>query len=364
MNTKPKFLLVLLAAAVLLLLPSRNILASSQSSAQGQAAGHSPADLIKAVNDLRLANGEDALAAHPALMRVAQWEADAILAGAEGHTRPPGLTLGQWMISYGYPLGGNIAQDGYRSENWVGGREMTVDQAITSWLGDAPHTNTMLSSQRSDIGAGVAVGQDDEGRPVYIYVIETALQTSSGEQQYEAQLWLTAMPQTQAALYGDSTQAAAALTVPQFMIPVALVTARPDGDVVHQVQYGQTLWSIAIEYGLKIEDIKRLNNLVADEVYPNQQLLVQKAATQPVPTATVPPPAATALPSATPSPTGSATPTPQPGAVEVESSPLAISTLAMFLIVILLIPGGLVMLYLNQSRRADQGPKTEDGWPE
>ena len=91
-------------------------------------------------------------------------------------------------------------------------------------------------------------------RSIY-YVIETALQTSDGQQQYEALAFLTAMPETQIATYGDATQAAAALQVPQYMIPVSLATARPDGDVVHEVKYGQTLWSIAIEYGVKIEDI-------------------------------------------------------------------------------------------------------------
>jgi len=351
MKTLSKHLLVVLVLGFVLLgMPAQNILAANPSILQGQENGHSPADMINAVNDLRLANGLPALTSHPALMQVAQWEADAILAGAPGHTRPPGLTLGQWMISYGYPLAGNIALDGLRSENWVGGRDMTVDEAIISWLGDAPHTNTMLSINRSDIGAGVAVGQDDQGNPVYIYVIETALQTSDGQQQYEALAILTALPETQIATYGDATQAAAVLTVPQFMIPVSLATARPDGDVIHEVKYGQTLWSIAIEYGVKIEDIRRLNNFTDDEVFPNQKLLIQKAATQPVPTDT-----AIASPTAwetafLPSPTASLTPTPKAEKLEVESSSNSIPTLTMFILLLVLVPGGLLWLFLKESK--------------
>lgn len=297
-----------------------------------QAAGHTPADLIAAVNALRLANGLNALSPHPALMQVAQWEVDAIAGGAPGHTRPPGLTLGAWMISLGYPLGGNIALDGYRSENWIAGTELTVDEAIQLWLGDAPHTNTMLSPQRSDIGAGVAVGQDPWGKPVYYYVIETALQTSSGQQQPEALALLTSLPQTQSAVYGDGTQAAAAALVPQYMIPVSLATARPDGDVVHEVKYGQSLWSIAIAYGVKIDQIKLLNNLTSNQVWTDQQLLVQKGATQPAPTATL-------APSRTPRPTSSpapalASPTRTPAPASSASSPAAGSpTLVMFLVV-------------------------------
>ena len=355
MTTLSKFLFVILVLGFVLLgMPAQNIFAAAPSIQQGQENGHSPADLIKAVNDLRLVNGLPVLASHPALMQVAQWEADAILAGAPGHTRPPGLTLGQWMISYGYPLGGSIAQDGYRSENWVGGRGMTVDEAIISWLGDAPHTNTMLSTFRSDIGAGVAVGQDDQGNPVYIYVIETALQTSDGQQQYEALAYLTALPETQIATYGDATQAAAVLLVPQFMIPVSLATARPDGDVIHEVKYGQTLWSIAIEYGVKIEDIRRLNNFTDDEVFPNQNLLIQKAATQPVHSATAiasPTPAETAF---LPSPTASQTPTPKTEALEVESRSNSNPTLTMFILLLVLVPGGLIWLYLKESKPPPQ----------
>ena len=359
MNTQTKQLIVIIVVGFVLLgMPAQKILAVTPFIQQGQENGQSPADLIKAVNDLRLENDLPTLAVHPALMQIAQWESDAIAAGAPGHTRPPGLTLGQWMISFGYPLGGSIAQDGYRSENWVGGRDMTADEAIISWLGDAPHTNTMLSPNRSDIGAGVTVIQDDLGNPVYYYVIETALQTSDGQQQYEALVLLTALPQTQSVSYGDGTQAAAAILVPQFMIPVSVATARPDGDVIHAVKYGQTLWSIAIEYGVKIDDIKRLNNFTDDEVWPNQKLLVQKSATQPVPTDTAIVSPTLGQTSNLPSPTFSSTPTPRAEAEEVESSSNSISTLLIYIVLIILIPGAIVWLFLKESRPPPQLPPT------
>ena len=144
----------------------------------------------------------------------------------------------------------------------------------------------MLSPDRSDIGAAVAFKEDEWGQMVYYYVIETALQTSSGQQQSEAWSILTAIPQTQSALYGDAPQAAQALLVPQYIIPVSVGTARPDGDVIHEVKNGQSMWSIAIAYGVKIEQIKRLNNLSSTYIYSGQKLLIQKGATQPVPTYT------------------------------------------------------------------------------
>jgi LysM repeat protein len=310
------------------------------------------------VNELRLENGLNVLNPHPSLMGVAQWEADAIAAGAPGHTRPEGLTLGSWMISMGYPLAGSIPLDGLRSENWVGGREMTVDQAITSWLGDAPHTNTMLSPDRSDIGAGVAIRQDEDGGTVYIYVIETALQTSDGQQQYEALLLLTAIPQTQSALYGDDTQAVEALKVPQYMVPVSLATARPDGDVIHEVQYGQPLWSIAIAYGVKIEDIKRLNNLGSNEVWVNQELLIQKGATQPAPTHSESPEPTPRITTPSPSPTLRPTTAPKVETSEVESAPNP--TLIIFIILIVIVPGLLIGIFLKESKSPSQPPDLRD----
>jgi len=243
-------------------------------------------ELIEAVNGLRLAYGLPALNVHPVLMQVADWEVNAIVNGAGGHTRPNGLTLGQWLISLGYPLSGDLSLDGYRSENFVLGIDLTVQEAVERWLLDEPHTNTMLSPDRSDIGAAVAFQEDEWGQMVYYYVVETAMQTSSGQQQYDARAILTSIPQTQSAAYGDATRAAQALLLPQYIIPVSVGTARPDGDVIHEVKNGQSLWSIAIAYGVKIEGIKRLNNLSSTNLYQGQKLLVQKGATQPIPTST------------------------------------------------------------------------------
>src|SRR5512145_2168931 len=66
-----------------------------------------PADLINDVNTLRMANGLYALNVHPVLMQVAQTEANGIASGMPGHWRPTGLTLGQWLLSLGYPLSGD-----------------------------------------------------------------------------------------------------------------------------------------------------------------------------------------------------------------------------------------------------------------
>jgi len=244
------------------------------------------AEVIQAVNQLRIANGLLPLNTHPVLMQVAQWEANAIAGGAPGHTRPGGLTLGQWLLSLGYPLSGDLSMDGYRSENWIAAS--SAQQAVEMWLGDAPHTNTMLSPDRSDIGAAIAVSDQ-----TYI-VIETALQTNSGEMQYDAYPILTALAQGGSLGGADSS-------MPQYIIPVKRSTARPDGNVIHKVQYGQSLWSIAVTYNTTIDQIRAWNNLGdTTEIYDGQVLLVQMHATQPPPPTNTPQATVTAFFPATP----------------------------------------------------------------
>jgi len=265
-----------------------------------------PAEIIDAINALRLSYGLPTLAVHPVLMTLAQRQADGIAAGLRGHWRPYGLTLGQLLIMEGYPLSGDLTQDGYRSENWI--VSMTAEGAVEAWLSDDEHSNTMLSEYRSDIGAGVSMSRDEWGQDQIYVVIETALQTRSGQQQSGARDFLTRLP----SIIGGTTSingTPVPLSAGQYIIPVIRSTARSDGNVVHEVQYGQSLWSIAITYGTTIEQIQKLNNLGdSNTVYEQQLLLVQKGATQPavIPTQT----ATTAFSSSfssTPSPTGTQT---------------------------------------------------------
>ena len=85
-------------------------------------------------------------------------------------------------------------------------------------------------------------------------------------------------------------------------------TPDQDGKVYHEVQYGQSLWSLAIAYGVKIDEIRALNNLAAEEIiYQGERLLVRVD----TPAATVP----TALQ------TDTATVSTTPGVLEPDTAP-------------------------------------------
>ena len=147
-----------------------------------------------------------------------------------------------------------------------------------------------------------------DGENTLYLVIDCARPTASGEPQ----------PYTPASSNAQgSSGTALALGVSPYIQPVVLATARPDGDVIHQVQNGQSLWSIAIAYETKIEQIRRYNYITDLTIYSGQKSLVQKGATQPPPT---PSETAVATPTLSPWPTPSPTPSPASHKVTVGST--------------------------------------------
>lgn len=247
-----------------------------------------PSQMIEAVNGLRLSYGLPALAAHAILMQSAQSQADYMAAtGQVTHSRPGGISYTQQLLTLGFPLSGDLSLGGFRAENILNSSgPLTWNGVPPAWQ-DAAHMNTMLSQNFTHIGAGISQGSNNR----YYYAVDTAAATGSGQMQESASSILSNAP-------SGSGEAAG---VSQFMVPVEVNAARPDGDVFHKVQYGQSLWSIAIAYGTTIKNIQALNSLGEDLViYQGQDLLVQKAATLPAssaPTFTPPPEfTATAVP--------------------------------------------------------------------
>lgn len=288
---------IIVAALVFILWPIENAAGLDSHSTDQQNEQVTPAQLIEAVNNLRIANGLHALSFHPILQQTAQQQANALLAskGAVGHTRPGGISYTDQLMMLGYPLGGDLTQGGYRAENWTSLQSgMTVDDAIQMWLGDGPHTNTMLSPYYEDIGAGVAYASDGSS---YL-VIDTAMPTASGQPQD----YTPAVP-GQPGVQGTPD-------LSDYVQPIIIATARPDGDVIHEVRYGQSLWSIAITYGTKIEAIRLLNNLADNTIYTGQLLLISKGATQPAPESATQLTELSGTASRTPHPTRTRTQTP------------------------------------------------------
>ena len=141
---------------------------ASEISAWGQA-------LVDAINAERVKKNVLPLKVHPILMTSAQKHAEYMSSsGGVTHYSADGSRPFQRHLALGYPLAGDLSRGGFASENIVAGSGMTIEQAITSWYGDEPHTNTMISDKYTECGAGVAVS----GNVIY-YCFDVARSTAS-----------------------------------------------------------------------------------------------------------------------------------------------------------------------------------------
>ena len=221
--------------------------------------------LIVAVNNLRAANGLPAYSVNDILMGTAQQHADYMSVNGVSHIGYGGTRPYQRVLNAGYPLGGDLSQGGLMSENISAGLNQSVQDVVLQWQGDAPHLNTMLSPNLQEIGAGVTL----VGNYVY-YVIDCAAPTGSRKPQY------TAVPGQTLIVPG-----------PPLARTVIPNTPNADGKLYHIVKPGETLWLIAITYGVKVAEIRDLNYMTeADAIYPGEKLLVRKNAVVTPPPAT------------------------------------------------------------------------------
>lgn len=295
-------------------------------------------DLINAVNALRASNGLPAYTINPILMYTAQSQADFMAAtGLVSHSGPGGVSLTDRLLAAGYPLAGDLSLGGFRAENITSGSEsMTADAAVNQWTGDAPHLNTMLSPNLTEIGAGVAVAN---GR-VY-YVIDAARPTASGAPQ-------AATPP----LGGGSAVPGGEAPVPV----VVISTPNVDGEVIHEVLSGQTLWQIAVSYDIQIDEIKQLNDLSNDMIFPGEKLLIKReagAATEALAETPAVAPTSTSTPTVPPPPTATrASATLTPASVSTSAQPASATVMGAVLgIIALALLGGGVFAWLGNVKR-------------
>ncbi|NPV85533.1 MAG: LysM peptidoglycan-binding domain-containing protein [Anaerolineae bacterium] len=272
------------------------------------AQGFSAYDLIAAVNSLRAEQGLPPLNVNESLMVAAQGQSEYMAQlGTWSHEGPGGSTPKSRAAAAGYGSGATI----YISENvaQLSSSTGTLEYLLYTVWADAIHWNTMTNVYATDVGAGVAAA----GGYVF-YTLDvgyvSGVPASSN----------TSAPGTVQATSPSFRTPFVTRPPTEMVKPVLTVTPNPDGKIVHVVEIGQTLWSIAVAYGVKIADITRLNGMPTNSVsiYEGQKLLIQPAFTlTPTSTETLTP----LPPSRTPRPTSTRNLTPlvftsQPTATE------------------------------------------------
>ena len=235
------------------LLPSNTTLARPQ-----DVPLHNAYDLIAEVNALRASNGLPAYNVNPILMQVAQAHSDYQASiGTTTHYSADGSRPFQRALAAGYPVAGDLSRGGFFSENITSGSSKSAAQAVLEWQGDSIHLSTMLSPNLQDVGAGASVA----GGVTY-FTLDAGSSTGSTVNYTPPAGGATGIPGTIATL--------------EIVQPVRTSTALEDGSVVHEVQIGQALWSIALAYSTTIDELKRLNQLATNEIYVGQKLLVRR----------------------------------------------------------------------------------------
>jgi LysM repeat protein len=196
-------------------------------------------DLILAMNTLRVSYGLPALIEDPIVDALAQ--STAATMAANNMSWHIGDVRGR-LAAAGYGNGATV----WATENFaVSSNGMGIDEIMAVWA-DPDHMRPAVNPAYCNVGAGMA--QTSDGR-IY-YVLQAA---------YVAGQECGSMSSGGAS--GPGTVPNGIPPVSQVIIPVKIATPDSEGKIFHEVQAGQSFWSIAIAYQITIHDLEVWNNL-------------------------------------------------------------------------------------------------------
>jgi LysM repeat protein len=195
-------------------------------------------ELILAMNTLRVSSGLPALIEDPIVNAVAQ--STAAIMAANNMSWHIGDVRGR-IAAAGYGSGGTV----WATENFaVSSGGMGIDEIMAAWA-DPDHMRPAVNPAYCHVGAGMA--QSPDGR---IYYILQAAYVSGQE-----------CGSASSSPGGTLQPGAVPNPVSQLIIPVKIAKPDAEGKIFHDVQAGQSFWSIAIAYQITIHDLEVWNNL-------------------------------------------------------------------------------------------------------
>lgn len=212
------------------------------------------AELLQLVNNARKEVGHPALVLDPYLMSYTQTAADM----AANSIRPSGLgaTASIIAMGYGYP---ETIETIFCTTSFFK-LDLYDPNPATSLPFGTPYERSVENIYYRHIGFGVAKGVGEwDG---YIIYELTACYTADNKYNPDQALTPGAIPTPP--------------VVSQMIYPVRTAQPQADGQIVHEVRAGQSLWAIAVAYQTHIKDILQLNHLPPDwnTLYEGQRLLI------------------------------------------------------------------------------------------
>ncbi len=239
-------------------------------------------DIISAVNDLRASRGLTAYQVDSWLMSYAQQHAE-YMASIQGGTHTHS--------------DGSIAWKSGIQENVASGTDGMIDASfiVTQIWADEIHMKTMVGYSSGTVGVGVALGGDGN----FYVSLNVMAGGSTAPQPVNVTTSVAQVPQ------------ASPTSVSEWIVPLVKSTPNAEGQIIHIVQNGQSLWDIAVAYEVTIDAIRGLNNMAMESTVINvgQELFIMQVTVQPtVPTTDTAEPTV-AVPTLRPSFTATSEPT-------------------------------------------------------
>lgn len=207
-------------------------------------------ELIQLVNQLRTSNGLPVYQIDAVLMSVAQAQADWSAENNHiGHDGPGGSSPNDRAQAAGYGGG----EQSYATENVAHGTASihTPTLVVTMWQSDWGHLNAMISPKYEHIGVGFA---EAGGYSWYVMMVGW-IGSPAGSDESDSQ---------------DTLEGNAPY--------IHFVLSEPDetGAIYHEVQSGQTAWTIAAYYEVDLAELLALNQLTEDTIlHPGDIIIVR-----------------------------------------------------------------------------------------
>ncbi|HEY43372.1 MAG TPA: LysM peptidoglycan-binding domain-containing protein [Anaerolineae bacterium] len=214
-----------------------------------QAEGDPANQIIRLVNELRASYGPPAYEVDNILMSVAQAQANWSAANDHiGHDGPGGSSPNDRAQAAGYGGGSRS----FATENVAYGTASinTPEFVVNMWQGDWGHLNAMISPDYEHIGVGFA---EANGYSWYVMMVGWVADDS----------------------YSGNTNLQETPEVSMPYVPFILSEPDENGAIYHEVQPGQTAWTIAAYYEVDLVELLALNHLTENSIlHPGDVLLV------------------------------------------------------------------------------------------
>ena len=215
-----------------------------------QAQGDPASEVIRLVNELRVSYGVVPYQVDAVLMSVAQAQASWSAANDHiGHDGPGGSSPNDRAQGAGYGAGAKS----YATENAAHGTASinTPELVVYMWQSDWGHLNAMISPDYEHIGVGYAVAN---GYSWYVMMAGWVADDS----------------------YPGGTDSQGTPDGSMQYVPFILSEPDEHGAIYHEVQPGQTAWTIAAHYKVDLAGLLALNNLTENSIlHPGDVLLVR-----------------------------------------------------------------------------------------